>query len=364
MASAGSLAACGLVVTRAAWPERLGAHGLLWVAASATALLISTLPWERLVQTSWRAGAWTLAALLLPLVAGTEVGGTRAWLRWGPWSLQPAELAKAGAILVLAGKLPPAPGSLPARAEACPRRLAPEHHPRGLRGIRELVGAGFFWCLVTAGFVLQRDLGSGAVVFMLLPAGLLLAGWGWLPVTAVLVLGGAAGWVLLSHFPHALARVEAWLALWRLEPAASYQVWQGLASLALGGLWGQPAGFSEGLVVPAAATDLPLAIIAPGAGVVAIWGILYLQWTIVDRGLGAARASGGSARVLVGLAAILWGLEALVPTAGWLGLLPLTGLPLPLVSRGGTALIAHGILLGWLLWGLRRARGTAGVTDS
>lgn len=356
MASAGSLAAAGLIVTLTAGPARLAAHGLLWVAASALALVLSVLPWEELVQAHRRAAVGTLLALLIPLVAGTEVGGTRAWLRWGTWSLQPAELAKAGAILFLAGRLAPqaqASGGLVAGRPASSTR---GHQPQDPKRLGEILDVGAFWCLVTAGFVLQRDLGSGAVVFLLLPAGLLLAGWNWRPLMAVLGLAGVAGWACIPHFPHAVARVEAWQGLWRLDPASAYQVWQGLASLALGGLWGRPAGFGEGLPVPAAATDLPLAIIAPGAGLVAVWGILYLQWFIVDKGLGAARASGGAARVLVGLAAVLWGLEALVPTAGWLGLLPLTGLPLPLVSRGGTALITHGILLGWLLWGLRRSR--------
>lgn len=352
LAAAGSLAAAGLVVTLAVSPEWLAVHGILWVAASALALVASLLPWDRLAAGARGPALVTLTALLLPLVAGTEVGGARAWLRWGAFSVQPAELAKVGGILVLAGRLAPAAARFSSEAGAR-RSPAPR---RGLGAGREFLGAAVFWCLVTAGFVVQRDLGGGALVFLLFPAGLLLAGWGWRPALAVLFSAGVAGWVLLTLYPHGLARLEAWQALWRLEMAPAYQGWQGVASLALGGLWGRPGGFIDGLPVPAAATDLPLAVIAPGAGLVAVWGILYLEWSIVDRGLGAARMLDGTARVLVGLAAVLWGLETLVPTAGWLGLLPLTGLPLPLVSRGGSALLAHGILLGWLLWGLRRAR--------
>lgn len=74
-----------------------------------------------------------------------------------------------------------------------------------------------------------------------------------------------------------------------------------------------------------------------------------------------AETAEGAARLLTGLVAVLWGLETLLPTAGWLGLAPLTGLPLPLVSRGGSALVAHGILLGWLLWGARQRLGGAGA---
>lgn len=352
LAAAGSLAAAGLVITATVTPERLGVHGLLWVAASGLALVAGALPWERLAAVPHAPAALTLVALLLPLVAGTEVGGARAWLRWGPLNLQPAEVAKVGAILFLAGRLGAAGAQAPAGRAVSGTWAARWGPGTG----RELLGAGAIWCLVTAGFVLQRDLGGAALVALLFPAGLLLAGYGGRTSLAVLIAVGVAGWALVTLYPHALARLDAWRALWRLEAAPAYQGWQGLASLALGGLWGRPGGFVDGLPVPAAATDLPLAVVAPGAGLLAVWGILYLQWSIVDRGLGAARAAGGRDRLLVGLAAVLWGLETLLPTAGWLGLVPLTGLPLPLVSRGGSALVVHGILLGWLLWGLRRAR--------
>jgi len=352
LSAAGSLAAAGLVVRLATTPEDWLIQGLLWVAASGLALAVSLLPWERLVRDPRIPTCVTLVALILPLVVGSAAGGARAWLRAGPLQLQPVELAKVGAILLLAGRLGLAPPGSASHGIS---------EPSGPLPARELVWLALLWSGFAGALVAQRDLGGAALVALLLPAGLLLAGYPARVPLGALLLAGGAGLLLLGLYPHALARVEGMRALWRLETAGAYQLWQGLASLALGGLWGRPGGFGDGLAVPAGATDLPLAAVAPGAGLVAVWGILYLQWSIVARGLGMAETAEGAARLLTGLVAVLWGLETLLPTAGWLGLAPLTGLPLPLVSRGGSALVAHGILLGWLLWGARQRLGGAGA---
>src|SRR5690606_5063576 len=161
--------------------------------------------------------------------------------------------------------------------------------PSGPLPARELVWLALLWSGFAGALVAQRDLGGAALVALLLPAGLLLAGYPARVPLGALLLAGGAGLLLLGLYPHALARVEGMRALWRLETAGAYQLWQGLASLALGGPWGRPGGFGDGLAVPAGATDLPLAVVAPGAGLEAVWGILSLQWSSVAGGPVGAR---------------------------------------------------------------------------
>lgn len=355
-ASAGGLAAVGLVVAGTLHPEGVQGGLLFWWLASAVALLAAATPWERMVRYPRLAACASAGLLLLPLVAGIEVGGARAWVRLGDLGFQPGELARILGILVLAGSLARAGGARPG-AVAGSDPLG-DRRPVG----RAALSLGATWLLLTGLWVAQRDLGGAGISYLLFPLAWFLAGGGWMVTLLATGLGLGGGLGLISLYPHASARVAGWSPPWEEMARSSYQQAQGLVSLRLGGLWGQGAGGGAGAgMVPAAATDLPLAVVAQGAGVLAVWGILYLQWCIVDRGLRAAsRAPGLQARLVVGTAALLWALEVLVPVAGWLGLVPLTGVPLPLVSRGGSALLAHGLVLGWLLWGLRRARAGEG----
>ncbi|WP_231699405.1 FtsW/RodA/SpoVE family cell cycle protein [Limnochorda pilosa] len=352
MAAAGGLAAGGLLVARGTQPEQVATQALLWLGSSGLALVATAVPWRRLARYPRTAGLASLVLLVLPLAVGVEAGGARAWLRWGVLHFQPAEVARVLAILFVAGLLAEGVGrgGRGSPAAGIERPWRPDR--------AAMLPAGAGWLLLAAVLVAQRDLGGAALLYGLLPAAWLLAGGRWLTAAAAVGLGAAGAVGLATLFHHATARVAAWADPWGQLSTGGYQVLQGLASLRLGGLWGVGARLTAGSAVPAAATDLPLAVIAEGAGLVAVLGILYLEWWIVDGGLRAAgRAQDLLTRVLTGSAALLWGLETLVPVAGWLGVVPLTGLPLPLVSRGGTALLAHGILLGWMLWALRAGRG-------
>jgi cell division protein FtsW (lipid II flippase) len=162
-------------------------------------------------------------------------------------------------------------------------------------------------------------------------------------------------WVLYNLFGHVQVRVDNWLDPWRDPSGAGFQTIQALYAFARGGILG--VGLGAGLPtigghppVPAIHTDYPLAALGEELGLIGLLAILGLYLVVVSRGLRIAASAHDDFRSLLaaGLALAI-GIQAFIIAGGNLKLIPLTGITLPLISYGGSSLLANAVVIGLLI---------------
>ncbi|MGH8867127.1 MAG: putative lipid II flippase FtsW [Actinomycetes bacterium] len=288
----------------------------------------------------------SLALLVLVQVPGlgVEVNGNRNWLALGGgFRLQPSEFAKFALLIFGADLL--------ARKQ---RLLGQWKHL--------LVPLLPVAALVTALVLVGGDLGTGLIVMAITGALLFFAG----APMRLFVLVALAGMALVARLvlaeEYRLERLKSWL-----DPTApeNYELggWQaahGFFALATGGWFGQGIGESRekwgGL--PEAHTDFIFAIIGEELGLVGTLAVLLLFATLGFAGIRVASRVRDPFVRLAAAATTTWlVVQALVNVGAVLGLLPITGIPLPLVSYGGSAMLPTMLALGMLLSFAKREPG-------
>ena len=266
--------------------------------------------------------------LVAVVVAGHLSKGATRWLRVGFMSLQPTDLARVAAVVFLAWWLK--------------RRPVADH------GFWRGVGPPLLFTGLVAGLILkQPNLSSAGLLLLTGLAMLLLSG---APVRYLLVPiagGGAFVALALATHPYQLGRVQAFAAflLGRGDAReAGWQLNQSLIAIGSGGLFGRGlgAGMQKLLFLPEAHTDFIFSIVAEELGLVGATGLLVLLGLFLWRGMRvAARCAEPFAALVAGGLTVQIGLYALANLAVATGLAPTTGLPLPFVSYGGSALLVN-----------------------
>lgn len=268
-----------------------------------------------------------LALLVLVLVPGigASFGRTQSWLSFGGFSLQPAELAKIGLILFLAGWLD-------------------ERRDGAIQTIRYgLVPFLGIMGVIAVLLALQPDVGTLAVILATGFALLIVAGARWKHVAALIVLGIVAFGALVMAAPYRVERLTTFLHP-ELDPqGAGYQINQAFLAIGTGGWFGVGLGHSRQKFqyLPEVASDSIFAVIAEELGFVAAGALVLLLVVIWLRMLRIARAAPDAFGRFAVFGIATWFMaQAWLNIGAMVGLLPLTGLPLPFVSHGGTALLA------------------------
>jgi cell division protein FtsW len=272
-----------------------------------------------------------LTAVLVPGV-GSKVAGARRWIELGPLQLQPSEPAKLA--LALWG------------ADLLVRKRKLLQQTRHLAMPLLPVTA-----LVSGLVMLEPDLGTT------LCFGLVLFGLLWTvgaPGRFFAVLTGVVGsavLLLIALEPYRLARIPAFLDPVGHANDSGYQAVQGLYSLSQGGWFGVGLGQSKmkwGLL-PNAHTDYIFAILGEELGLIGCLVVIALFATLAYAGIRIARRSVDPFARLVAAAITTWLTGQAVINMGYVtGLLPVTGIPLPLISFGGTSLLVTLFALGML----------------
>ncbi len=277
----------------------------------------------------------TVGMLVVVLIFGhTQFGSTR-WLRLGVLSLQPAEFAKPAFILMLAHLLSPRPGEsrLPSLAPAL-----------GLTLIISLL------------VVLEPDLGTALIFVALFFVGALVAGY---PLGQLAGIGGVMGlfalpgWFLMRDYMR--QRILGFI-----EPGSSayWQVRQAAIAIGSGGLLGKglfKGSQKEGGFIFGAHNDFIFSVISEEAGFVGGVFVLVVFVLLIGRLLWLRVHQGDRFAILVSaLTGGLIGLQMIVHVGMNLGLLPVTGISLPLVSYGGSSYLATALALGLAQAGMRR----------
>ncbi|MFB4316263.1 putative lipid II flippase FtsW [Actinomadura sp. 21ATH] len=319
---------------------------LMWVALGLPGMWLAS----RLPVKTFRALAYPLlllsaVALVMVLVPGLgqSANGATRWIGLGPFQLQPSEPAKLALVLWGADLL--------ARKE----RLGQLTEWRPLL-VPLMPGAGVLVLLVMLG----SDLGTTLILLTIFLALLWVVG-----APGRLFVGMAGLVVLLVSIlivvePYRMQRLTGFLDTSGDISGARYQGTQGLYALASGGWFG--TGLGEGRAkwdfLPHAETDFIFAIVGEEFGLVGTLVVLSLFGLLAYAGLRIARRVKDPFTRLAAAGATAWlVVQAIVNIGAVIGVLPITGIPLPLVSYGGSALIPTLIALGMLLAFAKREPG-------
>jgi cell division protein FtsW len=320
---------------------------LVFITAGVIALLLcARTPYEKWRRWGW----WALAASDIGLVAVLIIGyashGARSWIDLGYASIQPSEFAKLGVIAALA-------------AVFADRQRRPRHIREDWKTLALIVVP------VVVLIMMQPDMGT--TMSILIPAVLLavVAGleWRYLLVTGAAIAVGAPLMALLKAYRW--DRVTTFLDPWTDPLGSGYQTIQSLLAFGSGGVFGLGLGLSRQkfFYLPEAQADFIFAIIGEELGLIGALVVVAAFAAIAWAGMRiAVSAKEPFGRLLAAGLTITIVVQAIMNMAATTNLMPVTGIPLPLVSYGGSSMLFTMACVGLILSVARQGRGRAAAS--
>lgn len=323
---------------------------LAWVAIAliATIAVVITLKNYRvLFRYTYVAGLTGVVLLLLPIIPG--LGADRnadVWIDLGIFSFQPGELAKICLAIFFAGYLVRTRESLTSTGT----RFLGMTWPRA----RELGPLLVLWLISMGIIVLQRDLGTGLLIFGMFVAMLYVATGktSWVLIGVVLAVGGALA--ATQVLPYVRGRFTNWLDAFNPEvidaTGGSFQLVGGIFGLAQGGLIGTGLGQGRPYLTPLSQSDYIFPSLGEELGLVGVFAILCLYMVFTSRGIriGLAGQDDFGKLLATGLSFTI-ALQVFIMVGGVTRIIPLTGLTTPFLAAGGSSLVANWIIVALLL---------------
>ena len=305
-----------------------------WAALGTVALVVlAKLDYHR-----WRrhSGAFVLVALALLAVVlpiGTGTNGATRWIGVGPLTFQPSELAKLALLVWVADLLA--------------RRAAYMHNPRAtLRPVIVVLAA------MATLVMLEPNLGTTIVLAAIALTICYVGGAPLGPLARWATFGIGAATALALAAPYRRARVLAFLDPWADPMDKGYQNIQSMVGLAEGGFWGKGlgAGTAKWGFLPLAHSDFIFAVIGEELGLVGAAAVVGLFVLLAVVGIRIALHAPDRFGLLLAVGITSWFcMQAFVNIGAVIGILPITGVPLPFISAGGSSLVfgmaAAGLLL-------------------
>jgi len=292
---------------------------LKWAGAGLVAMMVMSLipprSWQRLSPALLLLGLFLLLLVVIPGI-GTKVQGARRWLVLPGFTLQPAELIKFIEVLYLSSWL----------------------HSRRVT----LAQFGVFILTIAALIMLQPDMGTTLVVTLLAMAMYYLSGYPFKHLVVIALIGLTLGSILIIAEPYRLDRVKTFIDPLQDTQGSSYHMRQVLLSLGSGGISGLGIGRSRQkyAYLPEATTDSIFAVVGEElgfiGGVALIMAFLYYLSLIFK--VASKERDNFASLMAAGVGAWI-ALQVCLNLAAMVALTPLTGIPLPLVSYGGSALV-------------------------
>ena len=288
-----------------------------------------------------------LAGMVLVLLIGAVINGARRWIVIGPISIQPSEFAKLAALIWTSAKL------------STMRKWSERRHISFLTDWRGYFKQRLFyilplliWPIIFAGLTFkQPDMGT-AVLTVGFPFLLLyLSGFDGKFFGGTFAVAGLIGFIAARSSPYRWERIQSWFDPWPHAQDMGYQTVQGLLAVGSGGFLGE--GFMQGtskyFYLPEAHTDFAFAVWAQEMGflgavfvVILVAAFTYYGFRIANK----ARDEFGK-WLAMGITLLISG-QALFNIAMVCGIMPVTGVPLPFVSYGGSSLLMNFMAIGLL----------------
>ncbi len=314
---------------------------LMWAGVGLVGMLVALkVPYQRWQALVIPGAVLAAGAMMLPFVPGlgATINDANSWVRFGSFGFQPSEVLKLAAIAFL--------------ADMFARHQEEMHLPR--RGLIPLAVTA----LACAGVsFLQGDLGSAIVLASVILAVGLVAGVPLAHVALISAIGASGALVAVLSDPRRFNRLAAFRDIEGNKEHLAWQSWQGLLSIANGGMTGSGIGGSNSKLgyLPLAHSDFIFAVVADELGfigsVAVVGGFALLVWFGIQTALAAPDQFG---LILAGGISAWFGVQAIINMGGVVGLMPVTGLTLPFFSAGGTSLFVSMVAAGLLLNVARR----------
>lgn len=308
---------------------------LTWLGVGAVGMIVAmNLPYTFYKRMFVPIAFFCLLLLVAVLFVGVNVNNSTSWIRIGSFGFQPSELAKLGLILYLAAIL---------------AKKADHIHDFRKGLFPPLFVSGLFFLLI----VIQRDFGSAAILLGTAIVMILCAGasfWRMTIYTAVPAISVLGGYLYLNR--HAQERLTSFLDPWSDSLGNGFHVVQSYFAMARGGVTGTGYGKSiqKYLYLPEAHTDFIFSVIAEELGWIGTCLFLLVYLAFIVRGLIISLRTNDAFAMLAGTGIVsMIGLQALINMGGVTGTIPLTGVPLPFISYGGSSLLVCMISAGILL---------------
>jgi cell division protein FtsW len=323
----------------------LARHALFVAAGLAAGVIAFQIPvkvWQALAPYLFMFGGALLAAVLIPGV-GRSINGSRRWLSLGLVNLQPSELMKLFVVLYA--------------SSYAVRRAAFLHAEQPLkqtllRGFLPLLAV---MTLTGALLLHEPDFGACVVIVAIAFGILFLGGLDWRLLLGLSVLLPIALWVLISIAPYRLQRFAGFLDPWADAYGKGYQLSHSLIAFGRGEWFGVGLGSSveKLLYLPEAHTDFLLAVIAEELGFAGVIVVIALFAWLLARAYAIGRQATRLERAFASLTAhgigIWFGVQAFINIGVNMGVLPTKGLTLPLLSFGGSGIVANCLAVAILL---------------
>ncbi len=346
LALAGLLNGLGYIVV-ARLDHQLAALQAVWTGVGIAAYVLTLLVVRRTIALEryrYLFGLSGIGLLLMPLlpVIGRNINGARLWIRIGPLTFQPVEMAKIALAVFFASYIVEKTEVLSMASQRWGSVLVPDLRQFG----PVVLAAGLSLVIMTA----ERDIGF-SLLFLTLFVSMLWMATGrlaYLGLGAVLFVGG--GFAASRLFTHVHDRIQVWVNPWPHANAQGYQIIQAMYAFAAGGVAGTGLGLGSPQRIPVVASDFIFAAIGEELGLVGTLAILTAFLLLIGAGLRVALAAHRPFDKLLaaGLTAAM-GFQAFYILAGVTRLLPLTGVTLPFVSYGGSSLVANYVLIALLV---------------
>nr|WP_305883163.1 cell division protein FtsW [Agarivorans sp. TSD2052] len=275
-------------------------------------------------------------ALVLVLLVGRNINGSSRWIGLGPINIQPAEFSKLALFTYLAGYLV--------------RRH--EQVRENLKGFLKPLVVFFMLAVL---LLAQPDLGSVIVMFVTTVGMLFLAGAKLIQFFGLMFTGIVAVVTLIIAEPYRMRRVSSFLDPWQDPFGSGYQLTQSLMAFGRGDWLGEGLGNSIQKLeyLPEAHTDFVVAVLAEELGFIGVCGVLLLLILLVIRAMKIGQKALLAEQAFAGYLAcgigIWFSFQTMVNVGAASGLMPTKGLTLPLISYGGSSLLAMSIAIAMLL---------------
>jgi cell division protein FtsW len=329
-------ASSGTAVVQGQDPVGALVHQAVYAAVGVVGMLI-------LARFSYRRLRYFAAPILLASIAllvavkvpgiGVSIKGAQRWIYLGPVSIQPSEFAKAAVLIFAAAVL-------------ASRRRPPTTWVQLFNPVGAVVLLVLF--LIHS----EPDLGTTIAIALMVCGVLLVAGTPLRLFSSVAFLGMILVAYTVAREPYQMDRIRTFLDPWKDPAGAGYQSIQALLALGSGGAWGVGIGNGTQKIgfLPEAPTDMIGAVIGEELGLVGILGVTLAFAVFTYCGVRIAmRCKDPFGKYLVAGATTLVAGQAIVNFGAVLGFLPLTGVPLPLISSGGSSLVVMLSLVGVML---------------
>jgi cell division protein FtsW len=313
-------------------------HGIFLCIGLVAAAFVFQIPlslWQKYAPYLFMIGVFLLAVVLIPGL-GKDVNGARRWLPLGFANLQPSELMKLFAVL-----------------------YAADYTVRKISVMHDLKQAflPMFCAMVVVGMLLLKEPDFGAfVVIISIAMGILFLGGLKARLFAILIVGLLAAFtVLIVVSPYRRDRVFGFMDPWADAFGRGYQLSHSLIAFGRGELFGVGLGASveKLFYLPEAHTDFLLAVIAEELGFFGVLAVVALFALLVQRAFAIGRQCVQLDRLYPALVAMgigIWmGVQSFINMGVNMGLLPTKGLTLPLMSFGGSGILANCMALAILL---------------